>query len=156
MKQDRRKPVRRLINVAAPPPCWTGGLAWIPRQAERVLPDAVLTVQMNYGPKKGSYRLPGGYAGHLEPDWLAMGRHLRHEIGRVPRMVRLLGTDYVPPDPTTGAAMGRAFIYLCEPLPADTEIVLPEAEPGMEASARGHLDREKATSTGPAAGVIFS
>ncbi|MFE0043843.1 NUDIX domain-containing protein [Streptomyces albireticuli] len=124
--------MNRSINLAAPPPCRQGGLGWLPREAVPGLPDAVLTVQAGYGPNRGYHQLPGGHAGHQEPDWRAMDRHVRHEIGRVPRRVRLLGKDWVPANATTGAAMGQNHIYLCEPVPAHAEIVLPPAEPDME------------------------
>ncbi|MEU5191369.1 NUDIX domain-containing protein [Streptomyces klenkii] len=123
----------RPINLAAPPPCRIGGLAWIPRFTGEGREDAVLMVQANYGPCKGSFQLPGGHAEHLEPDWEAMLRQVKRETGFVPGVERLLGKDWVPANTETGAAMGQNFIYLCKPVPATAEIRLPAAEPGMEA-----------------------
>ncbi|MGW1196611.1 NUDIX domain-containing protein [Streptomyces sp. NPDC002536] len=98
----------------------------------------MLMVQANYGPKKGFYQLPGGHADHLEPDWEAMLRHVKRELGIVPVVERLLGKDWVPAKTETGAAMGHNFVYLCRPVPASAQLRLPTAEPGMEAELTAH------------------
>ncbi|MCD9145472.1 NUDIX hydrolase [Streptomyces albireticuli] len=127
------------INLAAPPPCRIGGLAWIPRLPGEDREDAVLMVRANYGLKKGFYQLPGGHADHLEPDWEAMLRHVKRETGIVPGVVRLLGKDWVPANSETGSAMGQNLVYLCRPVPATAEIQLPAAEPGMEPELDDYL-----------------
>ncbi|MFE7395204.1 NUDIX domain-containing protein [Streptomyces sp. NPDC057557] len=122
------------IDLIAPPACRIGGLAWIPNEH-----GEVLTVCANYGEKAGYHLLPGGHAGEQQPNLAAMVTHVRYETGLDPTPIRLLGTDWVPHNPSKPAAMGQNFIYLCGKVPATTTIVLPPAAEGAEPELSGYL-----------------
>ncbi|MCQ8772103.1 NUDIX domain-containing protein [Streptomyces telluris] len=138
MSQKQAPDGPKTIDLKNPPACRIGCLTWVP-QANDAGAKKVLVVQANYAPRIGWYQLPGGHAWDREQDWLAMGRHVRRETGLVVTPTRLLGKDWVPYNAETGAAMGQNHIYLCEPVSADAQIVLPAAEPGEAPELTKHL-----------------
>ncbi|MFD9428680.1 MULTISPECIES: NUDIX domain-containing protein [unclassified Streptomyces] len=131
------------LSLITPPPCRIGGLAWIPNER-----GEVLTVRANYGAKKGFHQLPGGHAGEHQSNLAAMVTHVRRETGIDPGPVRLLGTDWVPHNADVPAAMGQNFIYLCDDIPANTNIVLPSAADDEEPQLSGHLWQTPETARG--------